>query len=331
MATWPATVARRVRTTPGRLGERRRDATQRHWRIVVVGQLAYCVVIAAWLLHTGNWPTPDQIGIAFFVLAVLMGRGFAFLRDWSPFLLLVLSYEGLRGLADGLVSHTHVAFAPDVDRAMFGGQLPTIWLQQHLWDPAHIHWYDYVAAFMHPMHFIVPLAFAFVLWMRNKRLYWKFVASYLLLSYAGFLTYVLFPAAPPWFASNVGAIPHVDKILEQVLWKNSVSQPVVLVYGYFDANQVAAMPSLHAAFPVMLWLIIWKLRPRWGWLTIAYPLVMDWAVVYMGEHYVIDVIAGTVYGAGAFWAVWVAPEWWRRWRAAHAQDRLVPAPSPGGG
>ncbi|MCC6380992.1 MAG: phosphatase PAP2 family protein [Dehalococcoidia bacterium] len=272
-------------------------------------QLAYCGAIAGWLLYAGNWPTPDQIGIALFVFAVLMGRGLAFLRDWSPFILLILSYEAMRGLADGLVANTHVQFAIDGDRALFGGTLPTVFLQRHLWDPNHLHWYDYLSAFMHPMHFIVPLAFAFVLWTRSKRLYWRFVASYLLLSYAGFLTYVLFPAAPPWYASNAGRIPHIDKILDLVLWRNSTSQPVVLVYKYFDANAVAAMPSLHAAFPVLLWLIVWKLRPRWGWLTIVYPLTMDFAVVYMGEHYVTDVLAGTVYGAAAFAAVWTLPGW----------------------
>jgi membrane-associated phospholipid phosphatase len=168
---------------------------------------------------------------------------------------------------------------------------------------------------MHPMHFIVPLALGFVLWMRSRPLYWKFMFSYLLLTYAGFITYLLFPAAPPWYAAALGRIPPVDQILGQVLWQHSVSQPIVLAYGYFDPNPVAAIPSLHAAFPVLVWLIVWKLRPRWGWATAVYPLLMDFAVIYLGEHYLIDVLLGTLYGAVAYAVVWEAPQWWARFKA----------------
>ena len=310
--------------SPGRWADRSRQLQGNHRQILAALQIAYCALVGFWLLREGNWPTPDQVILAMLGFAIIMSRGFTFVRDWLPFLILLLSYEGLRGLANGLWFDAHIQFPIDVDEWMFGGHLPTIWLQERLWDPDNLRWYDYLAAFMHPMHFIVPLALGFVLWMRNRRLYWKFMASYLLLTYAGFVTYVLYPMAPPWWASSMGVIPHVDIILGQVLWTHSASHPIVLAYGYFDANPVAAMPSLHAAFPVLVWLIVWRLRPRWGWATVAYPLLMDFAVVYLGEHYVIDVIAGTAYGAAAFAAVWLLPDAWRRWRAGRC-DALVPA------
>lgn len=281
---------------------------------MVVATLLYVALLAAVLLYTKNWPTSDQVALGLLLLAVLSGRGLAFVRDWSPFVLLVLAYEALRGFADGLVAGVHVQFAIDADRAMFFGHLPTVWLQQRLWDPQHLHWYDYVAAYLHPMHFIAPLGLAFVLWLLDRRLYWKFVASYVLLSYAGFVTYLLFPAAPPWWASDAGRIPHVDTILDHVLWQHGSSHPIALVYQYFESNPVAAIPSLHAAFPVLAWLVAWRVWPRWGWALVLYPLAMGWAVVYMGEHYVIDVLIGYAYGAAAFWAVWVAPGWWARTR-----------------
>jgi membrane-associated phospholipid phosphatase len=286
----------------------------RHRRALLIVQIAYFALLGGALLYTGNWPTPDQIGLALFAFAILMARPLAFLRDWAPFVLLILSYEALRGNADGLIANVHIGFPITMDRAMFG-TLPTVWLQDHLWDPNHITWYDYVAAFMHPMHFLVPLAVAFIFWMRNNRLYWTFVSSYLLLTYAGFATYVLYPMAPPWYAADIGRIPHVETILGEVLWRNSVSHPIVFVYSHFDPNPVAAMPSLHAAFPVLIWLICWKLKPKWGWLAIAYPLLMDFAVVYMGEHYVTDCIAGTIYGAAAFYICWVLPGQVKAWRA----------------
>jgi membrane-associated phospholipid phosphatase len=329
LATWPATIARSVWVSPGHLARRSKAAQGDHRRLLMSLQILYCVLLGAWLLHEGNWPTPDQIAIAMFAFAVLMSRGVSFLRDWSPFIILLLSYEALRGVADGLVANTHVQFAVNADKFMFFGHVPTLYLQDKLWDPDHLHWYDYVAAFVHPMHFILPLALAFVFWMSNRRLYWKFLASYLLLTYAGFITYLLFPAAPPWYAADVGRIAPVQQILGQVLWQHSVSHPIVLAYGYFDPNPVAAIPSLHAAFPVLVWLVLWKVQPKWGWATIFYPLAMAFSVVYLGEHYVIDVLIGWLYGFVAFAVIWIVPERSAAWRHWLARSRVVfPLPVP---
>jgi membrane-associated phospholipid phosphatase len=205
-----------------------------------------------------------------------------------------------------------------MDRRLFG-QVPTNFLQAHLWDPEHLHWYDYASAYLHTSYFLVPLGFAFVLWLRDRRTYWRFVASYLLLTYAGFITYVLFPMAPPWWASNAGMIPHVDTILDTVLSQHGASHPISLAYQYFESNPVAAMPSLHAAFPTLVWLVAWRIWPRWGWALVLYPLAMGFAVVYMGEHYAIDVLAGYAYAVGAFTAVWLAPDAWQRYRNARTR------------
>ena len=324
-------AVRRTVRFPIKLTRSYQAGQMRHRRALLAVQIGYFALLGGALLYTGNWPTPDQIGLALFAFAILMARPLSFLRDWAPFVLLILSYEALRGNADGLVANVHIGFPITMDKAMFGGTIPSVWLQDKLWDPNHITWYDYLAAFMHPMHFLVPLAVAFVFWMRSQRLYWTFVASYLLLTYAGFVTYVLYPMAPPWYAGDIGRIPHVDTILGDVLWRNSVSHPLVFVYDHFDPNAVAAMPSLHAAFPVLIWLILWKLKPRWGWLAIAYPLLMDFAVVYMGEHYVTDCIAGTIYGAASFYLVWVLPgqvQAWRAKRAGLAESSKPSGPEP---
>jgi membrane-associated phospholipid phosphatase len=328
VSNW-STAMRRTVSFPLKLTRNYRDGQVRHRRALLIVQIVYFAVLGGALLYTGNWPTPDQIGLALFAFAILMARPLAFLRDWAPFVLLILSYEALRGNADGLVANVHIGFPITMDKAMFGGTLPTVWLQDKLWDPNNITWYDYVAAFMHPMHFLVPLAVAFVFWMRSQRLYWRFVASYLLLTYSGFVTYVLYPMAPPWYAGDIGRIPHVDTILGEVLWRNSVSHPLVFVYDHFNPNPVAAMPSLHAAFPVLIFLICLKLNPRWGWLSIFYPLLMDFAVVYMGEHYVTDCIAGTVYGAAAFYICWVLPGQVKAWRTRRVGvEQVAPAGLP---
>jgi membrane-associated phospholipid phosphatase len=164
----------------------------------------------------------------------------------------------------------------------------------------------------------VPLVFAFLLWMWRKRYYWRFVGSYLLLSYAGFATYVLYPMAPPWWAAGEGRIPPVASILDDVHF-GVVTNPVVLATQFFKPNPVAAMPSIHAAFPVLVWLVAWRIWPRAGWALLPYPLAMGFAVVYMGEHYAIDVVAGWLYAIVAFCAVWTDWRWF---------PRQAPSPQP---
>src|SRR5207248_5132706 len=138
--------------------------------------------------YSHTYPAPDLIAVFLLIFAFLAARGLGFLRDWSPFVLLLLGYVGLTGLEDGLIRHAHVQFPIDAERALFGKELPTTWLQATLWRPPTSHWYDYLAAILYPLHFIVPLVTAFVFWMWKKRYYWRFVASYLLLCYAGFVT-----------------------------------------------------------------------------------------------------------------------------------------------
>jgi membrane-associated phospholipid phosphatase len=67
---------------------------------------------------------------------------------------------------------------------------------------------------------------------------------------------------------------------------------------------VAAMPSLHAAFAVLFSLYLWRLVPRFARPALAlYPFAMSFALVYSGEHYVVDCIVGAVYAIVTFVAV----------------------------
>src|SRR5437764_13982667 len=124
--------------------------------------------------------------------------------------------------------------------------------------------------------------------------------------------------APPWWASSLGRIPTVQRVLGSVQW-HGVTNPVVLLSRYFHTDPVAAMPSMHAAFPVLVWLVLWRLFPRWGWAAVVYPLAMGLAVIYAGEHYLIDVLAGFAYAAAAYAAVWIAWPHFPPWVSAHLE------------
>jgi membrane-associated phospholipid phosphatase len=93
-------------------------------------------------------------------------------------------------------------------------------------------------------------------------------------------------------------------------------------------NQEAAIPSLHAAYPMLLLLFFWG-AGRWARVgLLAYALAMAFTLVYTGEHYVADIVIGWVYAAAVFAAV----SWARRRRARRRSPpaHVGPLPEPPG-
>jgi membrane-associated phospholipid phosphatase len=121
------------------------------------------------------------------------------------------------------------------------------------------------------------------------------------LSVTGFATYLLFPAAPPWYASSHGQLGPAHR-LTGVVWANVLpSFSTIVERGQALANPVAAMPSLHAGFTLLITLFLWKFC-RWWWRIplVAYPVLMGFTLTYFGEHYVVDILAGWAYAVAAY-------------------------------
>jgi len=219
-------------------------------------------------------------------------RRVEFVRDFAPFVLLLFSYDALRGFADDLASNVHVGYPIAADRLLFFGHVPTQELQRWLWQPYVTHWYDSLAAIMHAAHFVVPLLFAALIWQHRREQYWRFMAALLLLSYAAFVTFLLLPTAPPWWAAANGDLEGVRLI--------QFSSHTAFLYDKVSPNSVAAMPSLHAAYPWLFFLFACRLWGKRGALVAIYPLAVFFAVIYLGHHYVIDVIGGVLYASVSY-------------------------------
>ena len=89
----------------------------------------------------------------------------------------------------------------------------------------------------------------------------------------------------------------------QEVWANlGFSGPAKVFAGEGTnvANPVAALPSLHAAWPMVILLFVWKTAPRGRWLMVGYQLAMAFVLVYGGEHYVSDILLGYLYAVVAF-------------------------------
>jgi len=245
------------------------------------------------------------------VLAVSLGDLGGWLRgvviDWLPFFLVLTAYDLARGGADGWLAPTHFLPQADVDAWLFGGAVPTVWLQDHLHEAGRVRWFEVGAFLVYVSHFFVTPLLAAALWLRDRWRFRRFAASLALLTLLGCITFVAFPAAPPWMASEHGLIEPTTRLIPQLwTWIGVGASDGLVGTGYRYANEVAAVPSLHAALALLVVLAVW---PRRWWarvLVAAYPLMMAFAIVYTGEHYVSDVLLGWLYAVAGYAAIrWI--------------------------
>jgi hypothetical protein len=142
----------------------------------------------------------------------------------------------------------------------------------------------------------VPLSFACWLFFQDRRLLLDFSLSFLLVNLFGFLLYYLYPAAPPWyvelygFSENFGipgneaGLAQFDRLLGITLFHDMYSR---------NANVFAAIPSLHAAYPLLTLYFGLKKKLRFtSWLFLIILAGIWWAAVYTRHHYIIDVLLG---------------------------------------
>lgn len=262
-------------------------------------RLLYLICMVYVLIFWRAFWTPDLLFVMFFGLFLLYGKGRQFMVQFGPFVVLLLAYDSLRSFAPAVNHRVHFTEMIDFDRWIGFGTLPSETLQQLLFHGS-IQWYDFYFYGLYMCHFITPLIIGVLIWRFRPAHYNRYVAALLMLSYAAFLTYIAFPAAPPWMASEMGLIPHLHKISTDVWYAVGVHN-FPTIYKELSPNLVAAVPSLHSAYPVMICLFVGRAFGwRWGLAMLWYPISIWVGVVYMGEHYVFDVVAGVAYAVVAY-------------------------------
>lgn len=251
---------------------------------------------------------------------------------WSPLSLILVAYAAAQWvsapLADGrAVGDTnrlgfglHVSGPAAADQQVFE-TVPSVWLQQHLVDGS-THWYDAVAALVYVTHFVsIPLVTA-VVWFRLRDRFASWLTSVVTFTVVGMAGYVVYPAAPPWMASDLGEIGAVDRV-SLIGWEHLGLTAVARVsaLGQDGSNPVAAMPSLHAGAALLVAGFLWPVVRRW-WRGVlaAYVLTMGLVLVYTGEHYVVDVVAGWLTAAVALGAGSLVRSPSRARSSGHAPD-----------
>ncbi len=222
------------------------------------------------------------------------------IRDWLPIALVLIVYDLTRGAADHWLGVTaHVRPQLVADQWLGWGEVPTVRLQQALYGPGGVGRWEIAVTLTYISHFFVPFAVAAVFWARDRDRYWRYVRRFVTLSFAGALTFILFPAVPPWLAARMGELDPVARTVTRGF------QPLhlgiarhVLQEGQRTVNVVAAIPSLHAGYTALVVWALWPSFRRVGHvLLLAYAAMMAFTIVVSGEHYVVDVLIGWGYAA----------------------------------
>lgn len=261
----------------------------------VVGTFA-----SIWLFAKNpSFPTPDKIVVFMVFVFMIFRQAQAMLLRFGPFVLILLAYESFRSVADQLNSHVDYLLAPRVDEFLFGN-LPTVYFQNWLWHGA-VRWYDFALYIPYMLHFVLPIGLGILVWKSRAAHYWRVVNTYLVSAFMSFFTFLLFPAAPPWLAAQNHFIEPIQRVSSNV-WYSLGIKDFPSFYNEITPNVVAAIPSLHAVWAILFSVFIWKLfGRRWGALSLIYPAAIAFGTVYMGEHYMFDIIVGGLYVGGAIW------------------------------
>lgn len=239
------------------------------------------------------------LGITFFVgsRATFRTRAKGVIRDWLPFLLLTVVYENLR-MYTGVIRSVPIDPSLDaLDRQMFGGVSPTLWVQR-LYHPLMT---DYMS-FAYGMYFIMPLAIILLLyWKKRKEDFRELALALVLCFYSGFLLFIIFPAGPPRFYQPMQAIFDPPRLTSYFGLFEASSK----AFDSANPNKVyASFPSLHCTIAMLTLVYATRFRDvfqrKWILPAIYAPLVISlwFSTVYLRHHWVVDVFAGWALGFG---------------------------------
>ncbi len=197
-------------------------------------------------------------------------------------------------------TRVHIDYPIRADRVIGLGELPSVRLQRALagsgataadWSTL-----DRVLVWAHWSWFLVPHGSAAYILVRHPARFSRAA----LLTYAvfdiGASVYWLAPTAPPWYAAEALAqrgeqTPAVRRMMVEygeLFWRDGWGS----LYSVFGGNPLAAMPSLHFATSVMAALLLAEVGPVAGALGFGYAATLGFALVYLGEHYAVDLLAG---------------------------------------
>ncbi len=203
-------------------------------------------------------------------------------RDWFPFLVILLMYYSLWGKATLLlVTHDRDAMLLRWDYWMFGTE-PTVWMQRII-SPPLTAWMQ----FSYTFHlYVIPIVGCFIYILRPRARFREMMCGLVVISFVGILGYLIVPAIGPMYTlHSVYTVP--------------LSQPLAVFnrqIQFIDLARVTrdCFPSLHVGISFVVWLYAWRNSKALFWILSPFILSLWLSTVYLRFHYAVDCLAGFV-------------------------------------
>lgn len=242
---------------------------------------------------------PDHVFFVLLCLGLYFGNGTTrkVLLALFFFAIYWFIYDSMRALPNYEVNPVHVRQPYELEKSLFGfqygGQIvtPNEFFAQNTHPVA-----DVLSGLFYLCWVPVPMAFALWLFFKDKRMLLNFSLCFLLVNIFGFMLYYAYPAAAPWYVElhgfqenfsipgNEAGLANFDRILGVNLFHSMYAK---------NSNVFAAIPSLHAAYPVISLYFAVKMRLRLASFMFLVILLGIWAsAVYSRHHYILDVLLG---------------------------------------
>ena len=258
----------------------------------------FSIVYLGWIHWSMGLRVEHLTSLTLFIVLFFIGKttrnlvlGFGF------FILYAILYDSLRVWPNSQFNPVHVVEPFNLEKKLFGLNLngteviPNEYLYANKSDLK-----DFIAGAFYLTWVPLPLIFGVYLFFKNKKLLVHFSFAFLLTNLVGFIIYYLYPAAPPWYKLMHGDI--VDFTISGsaaglVDFDNIIGVPIFQNMYTRNSNVFAAIPSLHAAYPVVLFYFGLKNKVRWMYILFFIDILGIWyGAVYTLHHYIIDLLLG---------------------------------------
>ncbi len=208
----------------------------------------------------------------------------------------VITYKMPNDDPDKLTNRVRVAYPVKADRLIGGGTTPTLRLQRAFGEQGRFKTWEKVLVWSHWVWFAFPHGTVAYTLFRHRDRFPQAAARVYATFDLGVIAYWVIPTAPPWFAAQQGLMedgrtPELRRMMVEYgeqFWKQGWAP----LYGVLGGNPLAAMPSLHFATSVTAAHVLSDTGRVAGVLGWTYAATLGIALVYLGEHYVVDLAAG---------------------------------------
>lgn len=229
-----------------------------------------------------------------------------FILGFTVFIVFWIIFDYMKAFPNYEYNSVSIHELYQLEKKLFGFQLNGILVTPNeYWRLNYSNTLDIIAGFFYLSWIPVPLTFAGVLFFYNKREFFYFSLTFLLVNLIGFCVYYIYPAAPPWYVQQYG----FDFIANTKGNTAGLSRfdayfGVEIFKGLYEksSNVFAAMPSLHSAYPLIV--LFYGIRNKLGWINLLLATItigIWFAAVYSSHHYVLDVLAGITCALLGIW------------------------------